>query len=181
MEYWVDGYNLILRKGWDKQFTLAQSREKLLRAVVPSGMPTRIYFDASRDRSSNDARLASPSTKVTPVFVRSGSADDAMIADLRKVTAANVTLVTDDRELRGRARQVGANALGIEKFLERIDVANAPPPPPRSPSQTPPSHSPADDPDDDRPKRVSKQEVDDWMKAFGITDDWKPEDDAPQR
>src|SRR5262245_22126773 len=132
MEYWVDGYNLILRKGWDKELTLSQARERLLRAVVPTGLPTRVYFDASRDRVTG-SNVTSPSTKVTPVFVRSGTADDAMIADLRAVRAPDVTLVTDDRELRGRARQVGANALGVDKFLERIDVANAPPAPPRKP------------------------------------------------
>ncbi len=181
MEYWVDGYNLILRKGWDRDFALHQAREKLLRAVVPLGVQVRLYFDASRDRGA-EGHLASPSSKVVTIFVRTGSADDAMVADLRRVKATDITLVTDDRELRGRAKQVGARTVGVEKFLERFDQANSPTPPVRQSSPAAPLHPPRSDapPEDDgRPKRVSREEVDDWMKAFGITDDWKPEDDPP--
>lgn len=165
MEYWIDGYNLILRKRWTETLTLEQSRDKLLSAVTALDVPVRVFFDASKagGHGGGPGSHASPSTKVTPRFIRDGSADDAMVDALRGVPKGSVTLVTDDRELRGRARQLGANALGVSKFLERLEKRRSPISPPRTRNgKTAPG---------EKPTHISKKQVQDWMDWFGFDED----------
>jgi predicted RNA-binding protein with PIN domain len=169
MEYWVDGYNLILRKAWDREGTLEQARARLLRSVVPLGVPLRVYFDAKK--GDGRSRDESPSTRVKAVYATAVAADDAMASDLRGVPRGQITVVTDDRELRGRAKQLGAATLGVDKFLEKVDLANAPvrepPPSSRAPEPQPGAK-------DVRDFRLSKKEVDEWMKAFGLDETGAP-------
>jgi predicted RNA-binding protein with PIN domain len=175
MEYWVDGYNLILRKGWEKSGGLEQARLRLLRLAVPLGAPVRVYFDARRGEGRS--RDESPSTRVRPVYVTAGAADDAMASDLRGAPKGQVTVVTDDRELRGRAKQLGAVTLGVEKFLERLDHANAPVREPSPASRTPALDERVRFAPETRDVRLSRREVDEWMKIFGLED---PPPDAPR-
>ena len=80
MEYWVDGYNLILRKRWVRTMTLEAAREKLLRAVVALNSTVNVFFDASRTAGAVTKESGlSPSSKVIVTFVRSGTADDSII------------------------------------------------------------------------------------------------------
>ena len=172
MEYWVDGYNLILRKAWDREGGLESARAKLLRLAVPLGSPVRIYFDARK--GDGRARDESPSTRVKPVYVTNRDADDAIAADLRLAPKGSVTVVTDDRELRGRAKQLGATTLGVEKFLERLDHANSPVREPSAASRTPALDDRIRSAPVTRDVRLSKREVDEWMKIFGIDDGTAP-------
>jgi len=159
VEYWIDGYNLILRKRWNATMTLEQSREKLLAAVTGLGVPVRVFFDASRPGAGGQGGH-SRSTRVTPVFVRDRSADDAMADALRSAQKGVVTVVTDDRELRGRVRQLGANALGVTKFLERVEKKTGP-------RSQPGAHG-RKVPPGEKPGHVSRKQVDDWMNWFGF-------------
>jgi len=171
MEYWVDGYNLILRKGWDREGTLEQARGRLLRAAVLLGVPVRVYFDARRGAAGPSEREESPAARVRPLYVREGAADDALAADLRAAaTAAEVAVVTDDRELRGRVKSLGGRTLGVDKFLERLEVAGAPARPGRRPpaASDRKSGAAASGP---RDVRLSTKEVDAWLKTFGIEGD----------
>ncbi len=170
MEYWIDGYNLIGRARFTTGATLEQARDRLIGHLVPLGVPIRVYFDAAKAGLPNGSGVA-PDPRVRVVFVRDRSADDAMVAELRAGRPKDVTLVTDDRELRGRAKQLGATTLGVDKFLAKIQVANAPAAPPKRPSATPPPAG-----DREKPSHVSKRDVDEWMKLFGFTEDGDPLD-----
>ena len=166
MEYWVDGYNLILRQGWTRAgATLDEARERLLRHVQALRAPARLYFDASRTGATVDrGRCASGGVRI--VFVSRSSADDAMVNDLRGHRAPrDVTIVTSDRELRRRARQLGASTVGVEKFATRVAHANAP-------ASRPPSRRAETG---GRTAPLSDGEVDDWMNWFGYDGD----DDEP--
>ena len=165
MEYWIDGYNVILRKRWNDRGTLEQAREKLLSAVIALGVPVRVYFDASKTPGGHGSPH-SRSSHVVPVFVRQGTADDAMADDLRNKPKSQITVVTDDRELRGRARQLGANTCGVNTFVAKLDKTISPVSKPRRhgrPTAT-----------GDKPGRVSKKDVDDWMRYFGFDDEEEP-------
>ena len=102
----------------------------------------------------------SPDTRVRAIFVRQGTADEAMISALRNQPKGSVTLVTDDRELRGRAKQLGANTCGVGKFMERLDRRGQP-----KPSK---GRSTGSKKSGEKPTRVSKKEVEDWINWFGF-------------
>lgn len=165
MEYWIDGYNLILRAGWERSMTLERAREHLVRRLVPLKVPVRIYFDA-RGRGAGGPELETPSTRIDVRFVSEGTADDRMIADLLRDGAKGVTLVTDDRELRGRAKQHGANTLGSEKMVHRLEKRGG------GPGGEKPSRRKEATPGE---RKLKSSEVDDWMQWFGY-DNEDPED-----
>jgi predicted RNA-binding protein with PIN domain len=168
MEYWLDGYNLVLRKGWDREGGLEAARARLLRAVTPLGVACRVYFDARGGAGvGGPSREESPSTLVRPLYVKDRPADDAMADDLRAAAKGTVTVVTDDRELRGRAKQLGATTLGVEKFLEKLDHAATPVRKPSASSRAR-KKEPGATPEAGRDARLSKREVDEWMKLFGF-------------
>lgn len=163
VEYWIDGYNLILRKRWNASMTLQQCRDKLLSSVAALGVPVRVFFDASKPGAGGVRGDATPSTLVTPVFVRDRSADDAMADLLRSARKGSVTVVTDDRELRGRVRQLGANALGVSKFLERLEKK-------ASPVVRPGTRGAPVEPGE-KPSHISRKQVQEWMDWFGFDED----------
>ena len=165
MEYWVDGYNLILRKGWNTKATLQQARDRLLSAVTGLGVTVRVFFDASKP-GAGGLQSGSPSTRVVVTFVRDRSADDAIADALRAAPKDTVTVVTDDRELRGRARQLGANTCGVNRFVEKLEKKHAPGINPRNQGSKTPRG--------DKPGHVSKKQVNDWMKYFGFDEDKDP-------
>lgn len=162
MEYWVDGYNLILRRRWNAQATLEQARDRLLSAVAGLGVQVRVFFDASKPGAGGPV-TGSPSTKVVSTFVRDGTADDAMAEALRAAPKGTVTVVTDDRELRGRARQLGANTCGVDRFLQKLERRHTP----RSKQR----HRGGKVAPGEKPGHVSKKQVDEWMKYFGFDED----------
>ncbi len=167
MEYWLDGYNLIFRAGWN-DLGLEAARRRLLGHVASLPHPVRIYFDAAR--GAPPGLPSETQGRARAVFVARGTADDAMVADLRSAPKNAITLVTDDRELRGRAKQLGAVTVGIEKFLQRLQIVIAPPESP-APIKSAPSNAKARS---EKPEGVRKSEVDDWMKYFGFDQEEPP-------
>lgn len=164
MEYWIDGYNLIHRMDWLRTCTLARARERLEAALVPLQTPMRVYFDA---RSGGDGPVGQPgsrSSKIALVFTAGESADDRILSDLQNAKPGTVTVVTDDRELRGRAKQQRANTLGVDKFVERMEKAARPPvKPPEGRAKAASRNR------DGRPaSALSRSEVDEWMRIFGF-------------
>ena len=99
-------------------------------------------------------------------FVRDKSADDAIADALRSTPKGTVTVVTDDRELRGRARQLGANTCSVDRFLDKLKKTYAP--------QSKPSQRDGRTAPSEKPGHVSKRQVDDWMKYFGFDEDEDP-------
>ncbi len=77
-------------------------------------------------------------------------ADDTIVAMLRSDARRPVAVVTDDRELSRRARQLGARVIGCAAFL-----ASLPDAPAHVADRAPPSDA----------------DVRFWMKTFGVDDD----------
>ena len=171
MNYWIDGYNLILRQPDHRQWTLEQSRERLLRSLDSLKIPVQVFFDAQRFTGTQHA-IPRSSSFVSCRFIKSETADDAIVAGLRQVQASEVTVVTDDRELRLRCRQLGANTVGVMRFMERLNRANVPASTRKKRSK--PDRKP-DSPSGGNRENLSSSEVDDWMDYFGLDEDWKPD------
>lgn len=171
MEYWIDGYNVIGQTRLGVGCSLEEARDRLVHALRGLSAPVRIYFDASKSGApSKPYPPPEPVGSVRQEFVRQGTADDAMILDLRTANQKNVTLVTNDRELRGKARQLGATTLGVEKFIERLTVAMAPKSPPPSASKSSSAQK------SEKPGSISKAEVEEWMKLFGFDENGAPKE-----
>ena len=164
MEYWVDAYNLILRQNWLKNHSLAQARQKLESVVLAVNNPVRLYYDA-RGGTSDNSISKGRSTRVSVRFVTDQTADDAMIADLKTKKKGKVTIVTDDRELRNRAKKLRANTVRVDSFLDHLKKVGKP-----SASGPAPTRTKGID-EDGRPTRISKSEVDEWMREFGFLDE----------
>jgi predicted RNA-binding protein with PIN domain len=168
--YWLDGYNLIMRKnGGRLKRPLEDERSHFLTWLGSYPHRIHVFFDASRAKAVLPPDLRVPS-RITTIFVTHGSADDFIVERLRNENAASITVVTDDRELRIRVHQMGARSLGVGKFLKDVETAHLPSPPPQK--------SPAAG--DSKIKDVLGKlplDTDYWMKELGLDPNWKPDDD----
>lgn len=173
-EYWVDGYNLIMRKsGGRLKRPLEEERSHFLTWLGSYPHRIRVFFDAARAKAVLPPELRVPS-RIQTTFVTFGSADDFIVEQLRNADAASITVVTDDRELRIRVHQMGARSLGVAKFLKDIETAHLPPPSPKKSASA----------GDSKIKDVLGKlplDADYWMKELDIDPDWKPEDEPPPR
>ncbi len=145
MRHWIDGYNLLRHLQLEKGRSLEQARARLVGLV--SGAGVRIYFDAQGGGKEQRAG-------VEVVYSESQSADDRIVADLRSGGGGGITVVTNDRELTNRCKQLGAAVIGCSDYLQRESK-------PRSTrSQLAP--------DPARPSGVrTKVELDEWLRLFG--------------
>jgi len=167
MEYWVDGYNLILRLRWNVGESLEAARARLIRAMLALGGSCRVYFDAQRFKDISPRKDNRGGLRV--IFVRSGTADDAIANDLRGLRSAKkICVVTDDRELRNRSRQIGGQSLGVQKFAARLQNKVAPASNPKRRAQQ----------DRATPGHVSKKDIADWLDYFGVDEDWQPDEES---
>ncbi|HMS15847.1 MAG TPA: NYN domain-containing protein [Planctomycetota bacterium] len=164
MEYWLDGYNVIHRQGWLSKHTLAQARERLEKEVLLLATPVRLYFDARGDRSGSETTAESRSSAVTIVFCGSLTADERILQDLRLPRKGPVTVVTDDRELRGMAKQLKANTVGVERFAESLKKTGTP-----APSQKKASSKSGSS--DGKPTSLTQKDVAYWMRIFGFDEE----------
>ncbi len=170
MEYWIDGYNLILRNRWQEQEgSLERAREVLLRRLQSLKAEVTVYFDASKMPPPPGLVQAREGPVVT-VFVREGTADDRMANDLRaRGRGKQVTVVTDDRELRLRVRQLKAKTLGVARFIERLEKSVSPASSPRRRARSSSERT-------SLPQHLSKKEVNEWLDFMGVDEDWTPDD-----
>jgi|GEM_PF-6358927 predicted RNA-binding protein with PIN domain len=117
---WIDGYNLIGHLGLTQQGSLDSARARMLGLL--SGRKLRVYFDA-RTGGLPEQRGA-----LEIVFTRAENADERIVRDLRAlgVGTREVTLVTNDRELAGRCRQLGAAHTSCAAFVDSLPKLSTP-------------------------------------------------------
>jgi len=133
----VDGYNAIRRTArWNELFQRdpAAARAALLAHCAAWKAQQRgirelaVFFDG--DSTVAAADLPRPAG-VRVVFTPSGTeADEAVIAALRQGAARSAAVVSDDREVARRARQLGAGVISAAEFA----ASGAAPPPPAPPT-----------------------------------------------
>lgn len=92
-------------------------------------------------------------------------ADHELIRRIRKITRKGEWLVvSSDRQVTGAARAHGVKAVSSQQFAQQLAAA-------QQAQVTPVSH------DKHRDRPLSRREVDEWLRLFGIEDDG---DDDPQ-
>ncbi len=150
MPYLIDGHNLIPKMGLrldspDDEMELAavlQNFARLKRQQV------EVYFDGAPIGQAGTRRLGT----VRAHFVRLGqSADSAIRARLNKMgkAAKNWIVVSSDREVQSSARVNQAQFISSEEFVQTL----------RQALNSTSKRNTAD-------KKISAQEVEDWLKIF---------------
>jgi hypothetical protein len=130
--YVVDAYNALFRLEDGPPGDRDAARGLLVRraraALRGRGARVHLVFDASPGSTRSGV-----SGKDGPVSWQyaEGSADDAIVEWIRRphLPADDVVVVTDDRELRGRAKQMGAKAVRVAAFFAGRDEEEDRPPP----------------------------------------------------
>ena len=149
--YLVDGHNALYRLLGEPPAEPDAARALLVRRAVArlrtrrgaatGGDLAHVVFDS--DASNPRAGTHGKDGAVSWSYAR-GSADEAIVALVRahegKAGALPICVVTDDRELRGRAAQLGAATVSVRSWFGDPDE-----PPPREPPRTAgPPMTPAD-------------------------------------
>ena len=175
MEYWIDGYNIILRRRRGGGASLEDERLLLARSLAALGAGVCIYFDAARS-AKEPMPVPELPLCVRFAFAKASTADDMIVETLRRDPdrAAATTVVTDDRELRQRSHQLGARTLGVDKFLKLVEQKNAPA------SRPAPVRRPESDAAEKGIKNGLSLDANYWLKEMGLDAEWKPDepDDA---
>lgn len=153
MRFLIDGHNLIghspglrLDDPHDEQKLLerlhvfAQRRRHQIAVVFDPGL----YYVPQQ---------ASPYTDVQVVWCRPGkSADEEILRRLAKAThPRDITVVTSDASLAGRARRTGANVISAEQFVQMM--------------QAPALGQPAGEEEKPAPS-LTPEEIEEWQALF---------------
>lgn len=122
MIYIVDGYNYLHKIGLLPDSRLESGRAQLvqrLRPLARKASSVVIVWDAPRGGlafSTEDHGVG-----VRSVFATGSDADSEILSRVRiAFHPGNLCVVTDDRELAGRARQLGAQSAAVGAIEERL-------------------------------------------------------------
>ncbi len=149
MPYLIDGHNLIPKLGlrldsMDDELELVSILQEFCRL---ERRQVEVYFDGAPAPHAGTRRLGT----VTAHFIPLGTtADEAIRRRLKKMgrSARNWTIVSSDRQVQADARAAQAEVLSSDAFVGTLRNA----------------HNAAPKPTNDR--KLSPQEVDDWLKLF---------------
>ena len=152
-EYWIDGYNVVHGLNLGAGRSLHERREALVGRCATLRARCWVVFDASE--KPVPFRIQRPNSRLTVQFSQDGAnADDTLVHGIDQARDLRiVVLVSDDRELCERFRSRGVRTLSVDRFGAKILL---PPKPTRKKKAGRP----------DRP--LSRNEVKDWMKWFGL-------------
>lgn len=149
MPYLIDGHNLIPKLGlrldsMDDEMELIGILQEYCRLERKQ---VEVYFDGAPAPQAGTRKLGT----VTTHFVTLGTtADDAIRKRLKKMgkSAKNWIVVSADRQVQAEARAAQAGIISSDEFAKQLRQAR----------------DTAPKPTNDR--KLSKQEVDDWLKLF---------------
>jgi len=149
MPYLIDGHNLIPKLGlrldsMDDEMELIAILQEFCRL---ERRQVEVYFDGAPALHAGTRKLGT----VTAHFVPLGTtADEAIRRHLKKMgrTAKNWTVVSSDRQVQADARAAQAEVISSDSFVGTLKhVRHSAPKPPHD-------------------RKLSSQEVDDWLKLF---------------
>ena len=113
----IDGHNALHRLGLRTGNHEADRRE-LVRRVRAIDASAIVFFDARS--APPDLPSSTREGGVRVRYCRNEEADTAILRRLRESeTAAGFTVVTDDREVAGSARQLGARSRSVHAYFDR--------------------------------------------------------------
>jgi predicted RNA-binding protein with PIN domain len=152
--YLVDGNNVMgQRVGWhrDKRAARRQLLEQMARLAQAKGTHLAVVFDGAPETNFPDG---SGYRGVRVFYARPGSDADSRILEIveGEPNRRGLIVVTSDGRLAARVRVCGARVLRAGQFRRLLEAAAAPA-----------AHSP--DP------TVSKDEMAEWLRYFGVTED----------
>ncbi|MHC4389819.1 MAG: NYN domain-containing protein [Planctomycetota bacterium] len=174
MIFLVDGYNYLHRArllGGD----LRRARLALLgRLSVLAGDRNRVHvvWDAERGTregtAPRDGGVLESRGRVESVFARNCTADDEILAWIRSSEkAASLCVVTDDRELFGRAEQLGARTMRVAEVEERFAKKGR-----KVVGTGRREEDPAGEAaESEKPRAPRGSEVKEWLDYFGATEE----------
>jgi predicted RNA-binding protein with PIN domain len=149
MPYLIDGHNLIPKMGLrldspDDEMELVAILQEFCRL---ERRQVEVYFDGAPAPHAGTRKLGTVIAHFVPLGT---TADNAIRARLMKMgkTARNWTVVSSDRQVQADARNAQAEIMTSDAFVGNLKHAR----------------SSAPKPTNDR--KLSSQEVDDWMKIF---------------
>lgn len=140
MPYFLDGNNLIGRARRTSRPTEAD-RAALVTEVAERLRRSRasavLFFDGAGERSSTLGNLS--------IRAAGGSADEAILSEIGRSRApAEIVVITADRDLSRRSRDLGAKASSPEDFWRRVGTGGV----------------------ESQKETQAAIDVDDWMKYF---------------
>jgi hypothetical protein len=157
MPYIIDGHNLIPKipnihlQDIDDEIQLVKMLQEFCRIKRKQ---VEVYFDNAPPGTSSVRNYGS----VIARFIREGkTADQAIQKKLKRLggEARNWTVVSSDREVKASARAARAVIISVEDFASQLlDVLTD------TGFETPDSEN-----------KISAQEVEDWMRVFGVEED----------
>jgi len=150
MPYLIDGHNLIPKVGLrldsldDEQELIAILQEY---SRIERKKQVEVYFDGAPPPHAGTRRLG---TIIAHFVLLGTTADDAIKRRLIKMgkSAKNWTVVSSDRQVQAEARSARAEIVSSDEFAKKLKQARESAP------------KPAND------RKLSQQEVDDWLKMF---------------
>ena len=149
MPFLIDGHNLIPKTGLrlesaDDEMELIEMLREFCRIEQKQA---EVFFDGAPAPRAGTRKMGA----VTAHFVRQGTtADNAIRSRLRALgrSARNWTVVSSDRQVQAEARAVSAEVLSSDAFAAMLNEARRTAPKPAN------------------ERKLSQQEVDDWLKLF---------------
>lgn len=115
----VDGHNALHRLGI-RTGDHAGDRRELLRRVREADPGAEVYFDARNAPPDLPAKLREEGVVV--FYVRGEEADRAILDRVREATRPrDLLVVTDDAEVAGGARQLGARTRPVRDYFARAE------------------------------------------------------------
>jgi predicted RNA-binding protein with PIN domain len=136
MRVLIDGHNALaaLRVGGK---THEAQRRNLLRRVAEVAPQAMVFFDARRAPAGIMDAMSELGVSVR--YCRGREADVAILEIVRAAAApGQIVVVTNDREVAGKATQLGAQALAVKDFLgPRSPLPSPGRKPPKKPEFTP--------------------------------------------
>ncbi|MBI4563614.1 MAG: NYN domain-containing protein [Planctomycetes bacterium] len=165
----IDGYNLLFKawRGKSSSKALAAQRDALVERIrtycLTSGQVARIYFDPRKIRPFTTLTGHQRRPPVEVIYLGDVSADQAILERVRASgDRTEYRVITSDREVSAAAAKRRFQTTEAAEFLAEMDRA------------VKPSSSAS------RPKTegISEDEVDFWMKEFGLGGEPKDSHDA---
>jgi predicted RNA-binding protein with PIN domain len=152
--YLIDGNNVIgQRAGWhrDKPGSRRRLLDDLARLVRIRKLRLAVVFDGAPDDSFPDGSVYHG---VKVFYARKGSDADARIIEMVETAKdrKGLTVVTSDRKLATQVRLCGVQVIRSGKFRQILDET-------------------FDGPSDVDPPPVNNEEMDDWLRYFGVSDE----------
>jgi hypothetical protein len=122
----IDGHNALHRLGLAVDGDMTRSRGALLARVRRRERGAVVYFDARY--APPDAPEVESERGVRVRYCRRREADEVILERVERESRGGKPLVvTDDRELAGRARQLGARTSSVAAFFAKAPSRPVPP------------------------------------------------------